>query len=161
MDSLQATPAELARALEIADAFSGRHDFPIACSIAMPPCLMDHGRYPRLSFGFCAAGTDRAYYALDPLGHVRPCNHSPTILGNIRTHGFWDMVDGAAMRDFVQARPAFCSGCGVEDTCLGGCKAAAEACCGDMRACDPFLAAFSGQAVKPVKATAERSYQRW
>jgi radical SAM protein with 4Fe4S-binding SPASM domain len=48
------------------------------------------------------------------------------------------------------ARPEFCSGCRLEAACLGGCKAAAEACCGDLHSMDPFLAAFAGQAVKPA-----------
>jgi hypothetical protein len=32
--------------------------------------------------------------------------------------------------------------------CLGGCKAAAEACYGDLGVCDPFLGAFLDRAVK-------------
>ena len=42
--------------------------------------LVDTAVYPHLSFGFCGAGTDRAYYALNPLGNLRPCKHTPTIL---------------------------------------------------------------------------------
>ena len=114
----------------------------------MPPCLFETSRYERLSFGFCAAGTERAYYTLDPFGNVRPCNHSPTILGNIREGNFWDMVDSAPMKDFFDARPEFCGGCKLEDQCLGGCKAAAEVCCGSARALDPFVKTFSDQAEK-------------
>ena len=146
---LQAGPEELAAAMEVAEAMSERYEIPISCSIAMPPCLFDHGRYKRLGFGFCAAGTERAYYTLDPLGNVRPCNHSPTILGNIRTTAFEAMAAGRAMRDFKAARPKFCRGCRIEDTCLGGCKAAAEAACGDVWAMDPFLEAFHEQATRP------------
>ena len=51
--------------------------------------------------------------------------------------------------EFCAARPALCRGCKVEESCLGGCKAAAEACFGDVRAADPFLAAFAGQAHVP------------
>ncbi len=71
------------------------------------------------------------------------------ILGNIRSTGFWEMVDSAAMRDFVAARPAFCSGCGVEDTCLGGCKESAEVCSGSAWARDPLLEAYGHLASKP------------
>jgi len=149
IERLQASPAELAAAMDAAERIAAEYDFPISCSIAMPPCLFETGRYKRLTFGFCAAGTERAYYTLDPLGNVRPCNHSPTILGNIRQTGFWEMADSPAMKAFMAARPAFCAGCKLEMQCLGGCKAAAEACCGDLSACDPFLAAFRHQAVKP------------
>ena len=147
---LQASPQEMRAALEEAERLSARYEMPINCSIAMPPCLFDWGRYPHLGFGLCAAGTERAYYTLDPLGNVRPCNHSTTILGNIRRTPFCQMADGERMRAFVSARPAFCAGCRLEATCQGGCKAAAEVCCGSPAALDPFLAAYCDQAVRPA-----------
>jgi radical SAM protein with 4Fe4S-binding SPASM domain len=150
LDMLQASPAELTEAMDSADRICEEYEFSISCSIAMPPCLFDHTRYKKLTFGFCAAGTDRAYYTLDPLGNVRPCNHSTTILGNIREKNFWEMVDSAAMKDFFTARPEFCAACKLEDQCLGGCKAAAEVCCGSAWALDPFIKTFSDQAVKIV-----------
>ena len=149
VELLQASPAELQDALDVAEAVSGEYELPISCSIAMPPCLFDVDRYERLTFGFCAAGTERAYYTLDPLGHIRPCNHSPTILGNIRETPFGAMATGDAMREFMAARPASCSGCALETECLGGCKAAAEACTGCVSEMDPFLAAFHPSARKP------------
>jgi radical SAM protein with 4Fe4S-binding SPASM domain len=149
LDLLQATPEALASALDVAEEVSGRYEIPISCSIAMPPCLFGAPRWPHLGFGFCAAGTERAYYTLDPAGNVRPCNHSPTILGSLRTMGFWEMADSPRLRDFVAARPRFCAGCRLETQCLGGCKAAAEACTGSAAEMDPFLAAFAGQAIRP------------
>jgi len=139
---LQASPAELQAALDLAEEGAQRYDFPISCSIALPPCLIDTARYQRLTFGFCAAGTDRAYYTLDAVGHVRPCNHSATVLGNLRQQSFEELSSSASMREFVAARPRACSGCHVEHECLGGCKAAAEVCCGSPWEMDPFLAAF-------------------
>ena len=146
---LQAAPEEVQAALDIAEEVSVKYELPISCSIAMPPCLFDVKRYQRLTFGFCAAGTARAYYTLDPLGNVRPCNHTPTILGNIRETSFAAMAASPKMRDFCAARPAFCAGCKLEMECLGGCKAAAEAATGSAWNCDPFLTAFGRQAVRP------------
>jgi radical SAM protein with 4Fe4S-binding SPASM domain len=148
LELLQSSPADLQQALDIAEAVAEEYQMPISCSIPMPPCLFKTEQYKRLGFGFCAAGTARAYYTIDPLGNLRPCNHSNTILGNIRERNFWDMVDSAAMREFVAASPEFCSGCRMEKTCLGGCKAAAQVCFGGACAMDPFLAAFQGQARK-------------
>ncbi len=150
VEELQASPEDLARGLEVAEAMARR--IPVSCGIAMPHCLFDHGAYPHLGFGDCAAGTSRAYYTIDAMGNLRPCNHSSTILGNLLQHGFWSLVDSSAMRTFVAARPAFCSGCPVEDTCLGGCKAAAEVCRGSASAADPFLEANLARARKPGKA---------
>jgi radical SAM protein with 4Fe4S-binding SPASM domain len=145
---LQSDPDEILRALDIAEEMSAKYEAPVSCSIPMPPCLFDTSRYKRLTFGYCAAGTERAYYTLDPVGNVRPCNHSPTVLGNIREASFESMCEGIAMRQFAAARPAFCSGCALEEKCLGGCKAAAEACFGDIGAMDPFLAAYHSCARK-------------
>jgi PqqA peptide cyclase len=148
IDELQASPGELTAALNAAEEASEKYGLSISCSIAMPPCLFDTTRYKRLSFGFCAAGTERAYYTIDPVGNLRPCNHSPTILGNVREQNFWDIVDGAASKDFVAARPKFCAGCRHEMACQGNCKAAAEACFGTTRALEPFLAAYADRIVK-------------
>ena len=71
------------------------------------------------------------------------------ILGNIRESTFAEMATGPLMRDFMAARPTFCGNCGREHECLGGCKAAAEVCCGDTWAMDPFLSAFGHMARKP------------
>jgi MoaA/NifB/PqqE/SkfB family radical SAM enzyme len=49
----------------------------------------------------------------------------------------------------MEAKPTFCRDCPMEDICLGGCKAAAEACCGSLRAEEPFLARYKDQAVIP------------
>ena len=143
---LQSSPGELAEALDIAQGIAEQHGLSISCSIVMPPCLFDHSRWPKLSFGFCAAGTKRAYYTLDPVGNVRPCNHSCTILGNIRLTRFRNMVRSAAMQAFKSARPEFCDVCSLAKRCQGGCKAAAEVCSGSVSACDPFLEAFADQA---------------
>ena len=111
----------------------------IGASVAIPPCLIDPKDYPHVGFGFCAAGTDRAYYTIDPVGNVRPCNHTPTILGNVFEASLRDIAKAPALRQFMKARPAFCAGCAIENACLGGCKAAAEACYGSLTACEPFL----------------------
>ncbi len=145
IDTLQASPAELTALLDSAEALSGRWGLPMACSIAMPPCLIPIERYERLSFGFCALGTEQAYYTVDPAGRLRPCNHSPTILGDLRTQSLREILDGPALAAYVEARPVACAGCRLERSCQGGCKAAAEACSGSPWDPDPFLTANPGE----------------
>ena len=130
---------EMREALDVANAASAEFGFPISCSIAMQPCLIHHDAYPNLGFGFCAAGTERAYYTIDPLGNVRPCNHTPTILGNLLQEPFWDIVAPDRLAPFVAATPAFCAACAIREECQGGCKAAAQVCYGSLLAEDPFL----------------------
>ncbi|MHC4506215.1 MAG: hypothetical protein ACYTFI_23215, partial [Planctomycetota bacterium] len=60
IEMLQAGPADLREALDVAEEVAVEYEIAISCSIAMPPCLFDHSRYEKLTFGFCAAGTERA-----------------------------------------------------------------------------------------------------
>jgi radical SAM protein with 4Fe4S-binding SPASM domain len=92
-----------------------------------------------LGFGYCAAGSERAYYTLDPLGNVRPCNHSTTILGNLFEESFGDLVSSEKLKGFVNAFPAKCTGCEQLAACQGGCKAAGQVCYGSLDAIEPFL----------------------
>jgi radical SAM protein with 4Fe4S-binding SPASM domain len=142
LERLQADPKEIQDALDVGEDLSSAYEIPISCSVVMPPCVLDIHRYKRLTFGFCAAGTERGYPTLDPQGNLRPCNHSPTRLGSARETGFWELMEGSLMREFVAARPASCSGCDHEMTCLGGCKASAEACTGSYWEIDPFVKAY-------------------
>jgi radical SAM protein with 4Fe4S-binding SPASM domain len=143
------TAGDMRQALSVADAAAAEFSFPISCSIALQPCLIDLDAYPNLRFGFCAAGTERAYYTLDPLGNLRPCNHTPTILGNLLEESFADLIAPERMAAFVEAVPAFCASCALRDTCQGGCKASAQVCYGALAAEDPFLR-LNRAAAKPL-----------
>ena len=133
------TVEQVREALAVADAASVEFGIPISCSVPIQPCLIDTSAFPHLSFGYCSAGTERAYYTLDPLGHVRPCNHSSTILGNLFEKNFEDIVSSECLMEFVNAHPVLCSACGQRAACQGGCKAAAQVCYGSLEAVEPFL----------------------
>lgn len=139
LDELMPTAAELAQALAVAERAGLEFQLPVACSIPIPPCLIDTTRYPHVGFGFCAAGSERAYYALDSWGNIRPCNHSPTILGNVWQQRMLDLMASSQLQEFVAAAPVFCAGCPWLSRCQGGCKAAAQACYGSLWAEEPFL----------------------
>lgn len=130
---------EMRTALEVAEAAAQEFQIPIACSIPIQPCLIDTTRYPHLSFGFCAAGSARAYYALDTAGNLRPCNHTPTILGNVWRTAVADILASSQLQSFTQTIPAVCELCQLKMSCQGGCKASAQVCYGDLSAPDPFL----------------------
>lgn len=138
-ETLMPSVEQVRHGLEVAERYATKYGIGIGASIAIPPCLIDPKDFPHVGFGFCAAGTKRAYYTIDPLGNVRPCNHTPTILGNLLEMSLPEIAKSLQLKRFMKARPVFCSGCAIEDNCLGGCKAAAEACYGSLTACDPFL----------------------
>lgn len=142
---------EMRQALAVAEAAAQEFNLPISCSIPIQPCLIDLSLYPHLGFGFCAAGSSRAYYTLDTAGNVRPCNHTPTVLGNVWREPFAEIIAPARLADFVAAAPEFCAPCARRDECQGGCKAAAQVCYGDLCAEEPFLHLNREQA-RPIVA---------
>jgi radical SAM protein with 4Fe4S-binding SPASM domain len=126
-------------ALETAESAAQEFRLLISCSIPIQPCLIDTSAYSHVRFGFCAAGTHRAYYTLDTAGDVRPCNHTPTVLGNAWREPFADIIAPDRLAEFVVAMPQYCQGCERGAECQGGCKASAQVCYGDLRAEEPFL----------------------
>jgi radical SAM protein with 4Fe4S-binding SPASM domain len=133
------SPAQLREALAAANRAVTEFNLPISCSIPIQPCLVDTKDFPNLGFGFCAAGTKRAYYTLDPWGNLRPCNHSATVLGNVLEVPVSELLAGDRGAAFVQAYPEFCESCILRAQCQGGCKAAAEVCYGSLTAQEPWL----------------------
>jgi radical SAM protein with 4Fe4S-binding SPASM domain len=145
---------EVRQALNVADAAAAEFNIPISCSIPIQPCLIDTSAFTNLNFGYCAAGTERAYYTLDPLGNLRPCNHTTTVLGNLLEESFSDLISPERMAPFVESVPDFCNPCKLRDKCQGGCKAAAEVCYGSLSAEEPFLHLNRQKARPPLRAVA-------
>ena len=73
------------------------------------------------------------------MGRVRPCNHSTTILGNLLTESFGDILAPGRIAPFVNALPDHCLPCDQRAICQGGCKASAQVCYGTLTEPDPFL----------------------
>lgn len=126
-------------ALGAAEAAAQEFRLPVSCSIPIQPCLIDLQAYPHLGFGFCAAGSDRACYTLDTAGNVRPCNHTPTVLGSVWQEPFAGIISPGRLDGFVAAVPAHCGRCRCRTECQGSCRASAQGCYGDLAAEDPFL----------------------
>jgi radical SAM protein with 4Fe4S-binding SPASM domain len=151
MDRLMPGQKEFEEALDITVEAVEKYKLAVSVSIPVMPCLIDmKEKYPRIGTGFCAAGTERAYFTMDALGNLRVCNHTSRILGNLRESSFGELAAGG--RAFYEAIPAYCAPCACVDECMGGCKAASEECFGDLTGMDPFLKAgvAGGRAIKPA-----------
>jgi radical SAM protein with 4Fe4S-binding SPASM domain len=155
LDTLLPSAEQVRRALAEAAAASAEFGLPVSCSIPIQPCLIDMRAFPRLGTGFCAAGSERAYYTMDPLGNVRPCNHTPTILGNLAGESFAALASPERMRPFMEAVPTFCGPCARKAECQGGCKASAEVCYGSTSGEEPFLRENKDAAVRPVASAGD------
>ncbi len=127
--------------LETLERLAAKFSIPISCSIPIQPCLIDISRYPHLQFGFCPLGGKESYFTIDPLGNLRVCNHSSTILGNLRESYFGELIQHPYVEDFKTAMPDSCRSCApeVRDRCHGGCKMAAQECYGSFTLCEPFV----------------------
>jgi len=139
-EDLLPDPDQIVRALRALRAHHRAGGLPVSVSVPLPPCVVDPRETEGLGIGFCGAGTDRTYVALAPNGDVRPCNHSPTVLGNLRSASLACLLHGASYRAFCDAVPDECRDCPDRATCRCGCRAAAEACTGDVRRLDPLAA---------------------
>jgi len=78
---------------------------------------------PSTSSG-CWAGV--AYCTVDPWGRLRPCNHSPTMVGSLLETNLLDLWESPVMQSWRNLVPDFCESCGALEKCHGGCRALTE-----------------------------------
>ena len=128
-------------AVAVVDELAATYDLFATASIPIMPCLIDISPYRHIRFGFCAAGRDNAYYTVGPDGQVRPCNHSATVLGDLRTQTLAEILDSPGLAAFTAAAPGVCRPCPGLSTCRAGCRAAAEVCFGSLSEPEPWLRA--------------------
>jgi radical SAM protein with 4Fe4S-binding SPASM domain len=104
----------------------------------LPRCLSDPEDFEHLEIGSdCAAAS--GFFAVDPSGYMRPCNHAPYRLNHIddvealKDHPIWKQyID----RDF---QPEACGGCNLMWSCAGGCREAARIWRGRFDGVDPAM----------------------
>jgi len=90
----------------------------VALGSCVPSCF-----HPSFSQG-CSGGI--TYCALDPWGGMRPCDHSPTVVGNILEKGVTDLWRSKSMRAWRTNLPGACRKCSKITFCPGGCRSLAE-----------------------------------
>lgn len=100
--------------------------FPVVYGNCIPQCFA-----PSLSSG-CWAGV--AYCTIDPWGNLRPCNHSPTIAGNILDESLKAVWRNETMMHWRSLHSDRCEDCFAMDVCHGGCRALME-----IRGADPLI----------------------
>jgi len=149
-EALMPSVDQVRRALGIAERYAAEYGVGISVAVPIPPCLIDPREFPHVGFGFCPVGTERAYWTIDPLGNVRPCNHSPIVLGNILGQSYRHMKRSAKLAEFMKALPQCCSTCPIRQHCHAGCRAAAQACYGTLSAREPFLELNAARIAEPT-----------
>lgn len=71
----------------------------------------------------CTSGF--THCTIDPLGNVRPCTHSPFMLGNLLDQDIMTIWDSTPLWQWRDLIPPACTSCGVFTRCRGGCRATA------------------------------------
>jgi radical SAM protein with 4Fe4S-binding SPASM domain len=128
--------------LDTLEALNEKYGIPIAVSVVIEPCVVDVRKYTNLHFGWCPLAGAESYFTIDSAGNLRICNHSPTILGNLRNESFIDIYrNHPYLEEFRETWPDECHTCEpvLKALCKGGCKAAAEQCYGSLKRVDPFV----------------------
>jgi radical SAM protein with 4Fe4S-binding SPASM domain len=96
----------------------------------LPRCGFDPGRQSRLQVG-TLCGAAHLFFAVDPSGFLRVCNHSPTRLGHwTEMNRLWEQP---LWRRFAlhQHAPTGCEGCPLAYVCDGGCPEASRILAGE------------------------------
>ncbi|MBD3285272.1 radical SAM protein [candidate division WOR-3 bacterium] len=135
LEELSLGPNDVLQMLAVAEEFSARYRYPISCSIPIPVCLVSMKNYPHLGFGFCSVGEELSYPTIDSMGNMRPCNHSPLVIGNIRDKNFWEIMASPVRKRFIDKIPEICRQCEFLSECKTSCRAAAAECGG----AEPFV----------------------
>jgi len=147
-DRLLPTPEMIRENLDMLEALAEKYGVPVTIGVVIEPCVVDVRNYKHLHFGWCPLAGEGSYFTIDPQGNIRICNHSPTILGNIRRDHFPDIYyKHPYVRLFRDTWPVECQNCDPElkALCGGGCKAAAEQCYRDLQHVDPFVTISLGE----------------
>ncbi len=145
------TPAMIRENLDMLEALAEKYGVPVFIGVVIEPCVVDVRSYKHLQFGWCPLAGEGSYFTIDPQGNIRICNHSPTILGNIRRDHFPDIYyHHPYVSLFRETWPVECLDCDpdLKALCGGGCKAAAEQCCGGLEHVDPFVSISLGEKLK-------------
>jgi radical SAM protein with 4Fe4S-binding SPASM domain len=72
----------------------------------------------------CLAGV--AYVSVDPWGNLRPCAHSPTVIGSLYGKSMDELWHSEAMDAWRALMPTECTTCAAYSVCHGGCRAVQE-----------------------------------
>jgi radical SAM protein with 4Fe4S-binding SPASM domain len=115
--TLEPTPAQMRHAIAEIETLA-QTGAPISYGTCIPQCFT-----PNRSGG-CSAGATHA--CIDPWGNVRPCIHSPTVVGSLLETPLTDLWHGEAMMTWRESASPDCASCAARTVCYGGCRAARE-----------------------------------
>lgn len=95
-----------------------RKGVPVKFGNCIPKCFINN------SSRGCWAG--RAYCTIDPWANMRPCSHSPLVVGNVLRQPIEELWHSEKMNLWRALLPSECKQCSEFFSCQGGCRAMIE-----------------------------------
>jgi len=139
-NELTPTLSDLEKAYYEIDNLAREYEISVNSGIPIPPCILNTDKYENVRFSQCQIGGVYPYYAIDPAGNLRPCNHSSLILGNLLKNNVLGILKTSSFLDYTTSCPKECKGCiKLLSKCRGGCMASAEVYYRDYKKLDPFV----------------------
>lgn len=131
--------SEINEMLRIAEEVLGKAGARGHIGTELPYCAVDDpASFKSLGISY-QCGAAKSFYAIDPSGYVRVCNHSEQRLCSVfnldelARSDYWNLF---TKREY---QPRMCAGCEYESICDGGCREAAHVYGGDVMGPDPYL----------------------
>ncbi len=126
-------------------AVAKKHAMRLHCTMPVPPCSLEVEELAPIQFGTCPIGTSMQEFALGPDGQLRNCTLHKTAIGQVddilrEDVDLQALLAAPEITEYRKETPEFCKGCLHEQSCGGGCGAAAEWVSGHARKFpDPFV----------------------
>lgn len=136
---LMINASELKRALTIINQLAHEYEISVGCGIPVPKCVLDVSIFDNIKFGVCQIGKKNPYYAIDPAGNLRLCNHSGIIFGNVLKEKVENLLQNEVTLKYINTNPSKCKNCKIITECQGGCRASAEVYYNDINKLNPFV----------------------
>jgi radical SAM protein with 4Fe4S-binding SPASM domain len=157
-NELLPTLSDLEKAYYEIDNLAKEYEISASSGIPIPPCILNTDKYENIRFSQCQIGGNYPYYAVDPAGNLRSCNHSSLILGNLLKSNILEILKTSSFLDYTTSCPKECRGC-IEllNKCRGGCMASAEVYYKDYKKLDPFVSDNFKGVFEKESATKEKN----
>lgn len=118
--------SELRETFTIINQIAKDYKLYITSNVCTPFCVIEPQNYPYIGFGSCGNDQYKRPITLDINGNIKGCNHSPVIAGNIYNENIFEILEGEYIKSWNTIKPIYCQECSKFESCLGGCRAAAE-----------------------------------
>lgn len=139
-EALMPTLEQIRSCMDVAIKAKRLFKLAVPVAISLPHCALTDEQRREIGLGRCAVGTASPGFTIDPWGRLRACSVSSTVLGDLLTETFSEIVSRNDTNYFsvFRTNPDECRGCALEAPCGGGCRESAAGIWGSWHRADPL-----------------------